>query len=69
MGRKQDTQRLDEILKFIQANEPQKPGTIAQQIGIDNKTMMRALVLLNDRGDLLAEDDQEYISLFDPKQP
>lgn len=68
MGRKRDDVRLDEILRYIQGHEPQRPGAIASELGLDNKTMMRALVLLEDRGDRLFEDDDERIGWFDPNQ-
>lgn len=63
MGRKQDDQRLDEILAAIRS-EPGKPGTIGTRLGLDDKTVQRALVQLEDRGDLLAEDDKGRMSWF-----
>lgn len=64
MGRKRDDQRLDEILNTIQANPETKPGTISTLLGLDDKTVQRALVQLADRGDLLAEDDHGRVSWF-----
>lgn len=64
MGRKRDEQRLDEILNAIQANPETKAGTIGTMLGLDDKTVQRALVQLADRGDLLAEDDHGRVSWF-----
>lgn len=68
MGRKQDTQRLDEILAAIQANPDTKPGSIGTLLGLDDKTIQRALVQLNDRGDLLSEDDHGHLRWFDKRK-
>lgn len=64
MGRKSNEQRLDEIREYVQDHPWEKPGTVASQLGIDNKTMMRALTQLEDRGELLQEDDKGAISWF-----
>lgn len=64
MGRTRNEQRLDEILAAIQANPETKAGTIGSLLGMDDKTVQRALVQLADRGDLLAEDDHGLISWF-----
>lgn len=64
MGRKRDDQRLDEILTAIQQQPEQKAGTIGTQLGLDDKTIQRALIQLADRGDLLAEDDHGRLSWF-----
>lgn len=57
MGRKGDKQRLDDIRDAIRRAPGEKPGTLARRLGVDNKTMMRALAQLESRGDLLAEDE------------
>lgn len=64
MGRRRDDQRLDEILAAIQANPETKAGTIGTLLGLDDKTVQRALVQLADRGDLLTEDDHGRVSWF-----
>lgn len=64
MGRRQDEQRLDEICAAIQKNPDQRAGWIARQIGCDNKTIQRALIQLEDRGDLLHEDDRGRLRWF-----
>ena len=62
MARKSDEQRLDAIAQAIRNNPGQKPGWLARLLGFDNKTMMRALTQLEDRGVLLVEDDRGGIS-------
>ncbi|MCX6043531.1 MAG: hypothetical protein NT075_00345 [Chloroflexi bacterium] len=64
MGRKRDDQRLDEILAVIQSQPEQKAGTIGTQLGLDDKTIQRAFVQLEDRGDLLQQDDNDRVSWF-----
>lgn len=64
MGRKQDEVRLDSILAAIQANPEKRAGTIGDMLGIDDKTLQRALIQLEDRGDLLAQDDNNKLSWF-----
>ena len=59
MGRKQNDQRLDEILAAIQANPDTKAGSISKMVGLDDKTIQRALVKIEDRGDLLQQDDDK----------
>lgn len=68
MGRKRNEQRLDEILAAIQANPDAKAGSIGTLLGLDDKTVQRALVQLADRGDLLAEDDHGRVSWFGRRQ-
>ncbi len=63
MGRSQNDQRLNEILVAIQS-QPGKLGSIGTRLGLDNKTLQRALIQLEDRGDLLAEDDKGTVSWF-----
>lgn len=63
MGRTKNDQRLDEILATIQ-HQSGKPGTIGTRLGLDDKTVQRALIQLEDRGDLLAEDDKGWLSWF-----
>jgi hypothetical protein len=64
MGRKQDDQRLNAILAAIQRQPEHKAGSIGTRLGLDDKTMQRALVQLEDRCDLLAEDDKGRLSWF-----
>ena len=64
MGRKRDDQRLDEILATIQRQPEQKAGSIGTQLGLDDQIIQRALMQLEDRGDLLQEDDKGRLSWF-----
>jgi Mn-dependent DtxR family transcriptional regulator len=64
MARKQDEQRLQTIATMIQQYPGRKPGWIARILGLDNKTMMRALPQLEDSGYLLVEDEHGGVSFF-----
>lgn len=64
MGRKVNGQRLDDIREAIIHQPGQRPGHIARRLGFDNKTMMRALGLLEARGDLLVEDERGRLSWY-----
>jgi DNA-binding IclR family transcriptional regulator len=64
MARKVNHERLDEIHDALVERPEQKAGTLAQQLGLDKKTVMRALAQLEERGDLLAEDEEGQLSWF-----
>ncbi len=64
MARKSDEQRLDAIEQAIRNNPGQKPGRLARLLGFDNKTVMRALPQLEDRGVLLVEDESGGLSFM-----
>ena len=64
MARNVDITRLDAIVETIQQNPAKRPGWLARRLGVDNKTMMRALAQLEDRGDMLIEDDRGGVSWF-----
>lgn len=64
MGRRQDTQRLEIIAQAIEQNPGRRPGWFARLLGLDNKSIMRALPQLEDNGYLLAEDEQGRVSFF-----
>lgn len=64
MGRNTNDNRLDEIVAYVQEHGDERAGTIASALGVDNKTMMRALTQLEDRGDLLIEDDAGRLGWF-----
>ena len=68
MARKGDAQRLDDIRDTIIDNPGRRPGWLARRLGFDNKTMMRALTQLEDRGDLLVEDERGRLSWFGRKR-
>lgn len=64
MSKKIDDQRLDEVTKVIQENPDRKPGWLATLLGRDDKGFQRDLVHLEERGDLLQEDDQGRLRWF-----
>ncbi len=64
MSRKSDEERLNSIVETIQQNPKRRPSWLARRVGVDNKTMMRALTQLEDRGDMLIEDDRGCLSWF-----
>ena len=62
MARRGDTERLDKIRDAIIDNPGQRPGWVARRLGFDNKTIMRALTQLEDRGEMLIEDERGRLS-------
>ena len=64
MGRKNDDSRLNEIRDAFQNNPNKKPGWIAKRLGLDNITIQRALIQLEDRGDMFFEDDKGRMRWF-----
>ncbi len=68
MARKGDEQPLNDIRDIIIDNPGKRPGWLARRLGFDNKTVMRALTQLEDRGDLLIEDERGRLSWFGRKR-
>jgi hypothetical protein len=64
MSRKGEHERLDQLRDAIQDNPGHRAGWFARLLGFDNKTVTRALPQLEDRGELLAEDDDGRLSWF-----
>ena len=64
MARRGDAERLDQIRDTIIKNPGRRPGWLARRLGFDNKTVMRALTQLEDRGELLVEDDRDRLKWF-----
>lgn len=64
MGRHADEARLDDIREAIIRHPDQRPGRLARLLGLDNKTVQRALPMLEARGDLLIEDERGRLSFF-----
>lgn len=64
MARKADQQSLDTLLDTIIENPEQRAGWFASLLGRDNKSVNRDLPKLEERGDLLMEDDSGRISWF-----
>ena len=64
MARRGDVERLDQIRDAIIDNPGRRPGWVARRLGFDNKTVMRALTQLEDRGEMLIEDERGRLSWF-----
>ena len=64
MAREADQTKLDRLKDAIQTNPGHRAGHYARHIGYDNKSVTRALPQLEERGDLLAEDDNGRLSWF-----
>jgi DNA-binding MarR family transcriptional regulator len=64
MARRADEERLDAIREAIILNPGKRPGRIARLLGIDSKTVQRALPQLEARGDLLVEDERGRLHWF-----
>lgn len=64
MGNKSNEERLDLVRNAIISNAGSRPGRIARLLGLDNKAVQRALIQLEGRGDLLAEDDRGRLYWF-----
>ena len=64
MARSGNQERLDEIVNLIQNNPEKKSGWIARLLGSDNKTLTRALPQLEERGDLIFEDEKGRLTWF-----
>lgn len=69
MAKHYDEERLDQIRDTIIRQSGCRPGRIARLLGLDNKTVQRALPQLEQRGDLLAEDDQGRLTWFGRRSP
>ena len=64
MSRKANQTNLDQLRDAIKAYPEHKPGWFARLLGRDNKSIMRALPQIEERGDLLMEDDNGRISWY-----
>lgn len=64
MARKRNDQNLDELRDTIIEHPEQRAGWFARLLGRGNKSVMRELPQLEDRGDMLMEDDNGRISWF-----
>ena len=58
MGRKADTNRLQDITRYVEEHPGCKPIDIAQDMGFERSTVTRSLPMLEDKGILLSEDDR-----------
>jgi hypothetical protein len=68
MARKADDNRLDNLREAIVENPGRRAGWFARLLGEDNKTITRALPQLEERGDLLAEDEEGRLTWFGRRQ-
>jgi Mn-dependent DtxR family transcriptional regulator len=68
MARTGNQDRLDEIISAIQEHPEKRAGWIARLLNTDNKTLTRALPQLEDRGELISEDDNGQLTWFGRKQ-
>lgn len=64
MARKINHEQLDQLKNAIQADPGHRSGYYARRLGRDNKAITRALPQLEERGDLLAEDDNGRLTWF-----
>ena len=64
MSRKRNDERLDSIVKCIKENPDQNVAGIGSKLDLDNKIVQRALLQLEDRGELLQEDNQGRLRWF-----
>lgn len=64
MTRKANQENLDRLRDAIAENPEQRAGWFATLLGRDNKSVNRDLPKLEERGDLLMEDDNGHISWF-----
>jgi Mn-dependent DtxR family transcriptional regulator len=58
MPRGPQPERLEAIYQAVEKNPGERPGTIAQQLGLNRSEVTRALPALEARGYLLAEDER-----------
>lgn len=64
MARKSNQQNLDQLRDVIIENPEERAGWFANLLGRDNKSVQRDLPKLEERGDLLMEDDNGRISWY-----
>jgi DeoR/GlpR family transcriptional regulator of sugar metabolism len=64
MGRKKDEKRLERLARTIEEHPDERPGFLAQLLGLHRSTVQRDLPALEERGVLLSEDDKGRLSIF-----
>ena len=64
MARKSNQHNLDNLRDAIIENPEQRAGWVARLLDRDNKSVMRDLPKLEERGDMLIEDDNGRISWY-----
>lgn len=68
MARKANQQNLDSLRDAIIENPENRAGWFATFLGRDNKSVNRDLPKLEERGELLMEDDNGRLSWFGRRQ-
>lgn len=64
MGRKPDSNRLQEIARYVERHPHCKPIEIARELDLHPSTVTRSLPALEEAGILLSEDDRGRLFLF-----
>lgn len=64
MGRKTDSNRVEEIARYVEEHPHSKPIEIARELELHPSTVIRSLPALEEAGILLSEDDRGRLSLF-----
>ncbi|MFN3705760.1 MAG: MarR family transcriptional regulator [Thermoflexales bacterium] len=64
MGRKPDSNRLQEIARYVERHPRCKPIEIARQLDLHPSTVTRLLPALEEAGILLSEDSHGRLFLF-----
>ncbi len=64
MARKANQHNLDQLRDAIIENPTERAGWFARTLGRNNKSVMRDLPKLEERGDMLMEDDNGRIRWF-----
>jgi len=68
MARKPQDERLENIYNKVEQNPGEKPGFIAQLLGLNRSEVTRSLPALEDRGLYLAEDEKGGLWPFSRKK-
>ncbi len=58
MARKTQDERLESIYNKVEQHPGEKPGFIAQLLGLNRSEVTRALPTMEDRGLFVSEDDR-----------
>lgn len=67
MGRKANDERLEEIYDTIERNPGRRAGWIARLLGLNRSEVTRALPAMEQKGYLLAEDEDGQLWPYDKK--
>ena len=64
MARKHEQKQLEKIYKAVEENPGQRPGFIAEILGIPRSQITRSLPALQENGHLLSEDEKGGLWIF-----